>query len=342
MAEEQTNELDQLRSSTLIDNELVKQDAKERTQRRTAKHLTTRKWIGDFPNNVWAVDLIDFHNDKTINRHFSYILVAVDVYSRYAFAVPMKSKNTAAIKHALQETFNQAKQVINHPASQPKPNRIASDEEMGLKALDTWLETNNIIHYIAQGKYGAAIAESFIKTFKEDLAYYVTKEKRNYWINHYQNILHDYNHRIHTALSNKDQEGHLIKQTPFDIYTSQTNYNENDEPHKIKPKDKKEVFHEGDIVRFKYNKSLMPLQKKSLMPNWSKDLFKVNDTSNQPLPYGYRLTRLTRRSQPTGFPQHKQEINNAHKRLFYYHELKKSNMTPEQVNQIHDTPRITF
>lgn len=215
MAEEQTNELDQLRSSTLIDNELVKQDAKERTQRRTAKHLTTRKWIGDFPNNVWAVDLIDFHNDKTINRHFSYILVAVDVYSRYAFAVPMKSKNTAAIKHALQETFNQAKQVINHPASQPKPNRIASDEEMGLKALDTWLETNNIIHYIAQGKYGAAIAESFIKTFKEDLAYYVTKEKRNYWINHYQKVLDDYNHRIHTALSNKDQEGHLIKQTPL-------------------------------------------------------------------------------------------------------------------------------
>ena len=129
---------------------LIKQDARERTQRRTAKHLITRKWIGDFPNNVWAVDLIDFHKDKTINRHFSYILVAVDVYSRYAFTVPMKSKNTAAIKDALEETFKQANEVITHPASEAKPNRIASDEEMGLKALDRWLESKNIIHYIAE------------------------------------------------------------------------------------------------------------------------------------------------------------------------------------------------
>ena len=320
---------------------LIKQDARERTQRRTAKHLTTRKWIGDFPNNVWAVDLIDFHKDKTINRHFSYILVAVDVYSRYAFTVPMKSKNTAAIKDALEETFKQANEVITHPASEAKPNRIASDEEMGLKALDRWLESKNIIHYIAEGKYGAAIAESFIKTFKEDLSYYVTKEKNNYWMNHYKKIVDEYNDRPHTALSKKIND-RIVKQSPFEIYTSERKYDESDEPKKLKPKDKREVFYEGDIVRFKYNKSLMPLQKKSLMPNWSKDLFKVNDTSNQPLPYGYRLTRLTRRSQPRDFLQHKQEINNANKRLFYYHELKKSDMTPEQVNQIVDTPKITF
>lgn len=320
---------------------LIKQDARERTGRQTAKHLTTRKWIGDFPNNVWAVDLIDFHKDKTINRHFSYIFVAVDVYSRYAFTVPMKSKNTEAIKEALEETFKQANDVIPHPASDTKPNRIASDEEMGLKALDGWLENKNIIHYITQGKYGAAIAESFIKTFKEDLSYYVTKEKGNYWINHYKKIVEDYNDRPHNALSKMSGE-HVIKQTPLEIYTSEAKYEESDEPKHLKPKDKQEMFHEGDIVRFKYNKSLMPLQKKSLMPNWSKDLFKVNDTSNQPLPYGYRLTRLTRRPQPRDFPQHKQEINNAHKRLFYYHELKKSDMTPAEVNQIVDRPRITF
>ena len=41
------------------------------------------------------------------NKNYRYLLVAIGVYSRLAFVVPMKNKTTAAVNNAVVEILDQ-------------------------------------------------------------------------------------------------------------------------------------------------------------------------------------------------------------------------------------------
>ena len=53
----------------------------------------------------------------TANKNYKYLLVAIDVYSRLAFVVPMKNKTTEAVNNAVVEILDQ-----------PEPNSITADQ----------------------------------------------------------------------------------------------------------------------------------------------------------------------------------------------------------------------
>ena len=43
-------------------------------------------------NFEWFCDLIDYTKFESTNRHFKYLLVVIDAYSRVAYAEPLKNK----------------------------------------------------------------------------------------------------------------------------------------------------------------------------------------------------------------------------------------------------------
>ena len=51
------------------------------------------------------------------NKNYKYLLVAIDVYSRLAFVVPMKNKTSTSVNAALIETLDQT-----------EPNSITTDQ----------------------------------------------------------------------------------------------------------------------------------------------------------------------------------------------------------------------
>lgn len=297
-------------------------DAKERTARVYPSKQTTRKFYSPFPNHLWCADLIDMRNYGDENNDYKYILVCIDVYSRYVWMKPLKSKSCDEVIRMLKDCLTDAGKLLK---TRVHPNYIATDEEEAFKRI-TYNEFK-IQRIICQGKYGAATAESYIREFKKRLSTYFTQRKNHRWIDVYADILDAYNHRKHT----------VTNRVPIELYTCETESTEKDEPTKLTANDKVQKFQEGDIVRFKYDKSLFKFQKKSLLPSYSKDLFRVKKVSNgPPRPVGYKVKRLTKRSQPMDQQnvKHRQEINNADKRLFYWHELKKSNLTANQVKRL--------
>lgn len=295
-------------------------DAKERTARVYPSKQTTRKFYSPFPNHLWCADLIDMRNYGDENNDYKYILVCIDVYSRYVWMKPLKSKSCDEVIRMLKDCLTDASKLLK---THVHPNYIATDEEEAFKRI-TYNEFK-IQRIICQGKYGAATAESYIREFKKRLSTYFTQRKNHKWIDVYADILDAYNHRKHS----------VTNRIPIQLYTCETESMESDEPH-LTANDKIQKFQEGDIVRFKYDKSLFKFQKKSLLPSYSKDLFRVQKVSNGPRPVGYKVKRLTKRRQPTDQQnvKHRQEINNADKRLFYWHELKKSNLTANQVKRL--------
>ena len=56
-------------------------------------------------DEIWTADLADFHRYARQNKGFKFILVVVDVFSRYAWARPLKTKSGINMVEALQSIF---------------------------------------------------------------------------------------------------------------------------------------------------------------------------------------------------------------------------------------------
>ena len=57
--------------------------------------------------DILQLDLVDMSNLAASNKNYKYLLVAIDVYSRLAFVVPMKNKTTEAVNNAVVEILDQ-------------------------------------------------------------------------------------------------------------------------------------------------------------------------------------------------------------------------------------------
>ena len=79
------------------------------------KKFNKRKVYSQFKDNIWGVDLEDMQSLSKKNKGIKYLLCAIDLYSKYAFVVPLKDKKGISIVNAFDKIIKQSKR---------KPNRI--------------------------------------------------------------------------------------------------------------------------------------------------------------------------------------------------------------------------
>ena len=68
------------------------QDIANEFHKRSYKVKTFRKILSNRINEIFSMDLVEMNDFLDENNGYKYILTCVDVYSRYAWAIPMKSK----------------------------------------------------------------------------------------------------------------------------------------------------------------------------------------------------------------------------------------------------------
>ena len=64
-----------------------------------------RKMYSSFKDNVWCVDLADMQLLSKFNKVFRFLWRVIDIYSKYAWAIPLKDKNGVSIADAFQKTL---------------------------------------------------------------------------------------------------------------------------------------------------------------------------------------------------------------------------------------------
>ena len=67
---------------------------------------------------MWGVDIANMQSLSRKNKGIKYLLCAIDLYSRYAFVIPLKDKKGISIPNAFDKIINQ---------SSRKPNKIWVD-----------------------------------------------------------------------------------------------------------------------------------------------------------------------------------------------------------------------
>ena len=103
------------------------------------------------------------------NQKFRIGLVLIDIFTKYATVIPIKSKQPPNVLAGLMEGINKMSK---------KPRMLYSDEEGSLhsKTISEYLEDENIEIHRTRGH--PAFAERFIKTYKDKLFKRVEADKR--------------------------------------------------------------------------------------------------------------------------------------------------------------------
>ena len=56
------------------------------------EHFKKEKYIQIFKDKIWAADLADMQLISKFNKGFRFLLCLIDIYSKYAWVVPLKDK----------------------------------------------------------------------------------------------------------------------------------------------------------------------------------------------------------------------------------------------------------
>ena len=92
---------------TLDNAESWKQDLASELLKPAKKKFYRRRVYAENVDSIWAVDLLENKRYIKENKQYRYILVVVDVFSKMAWAKPMKKKNAQSAVSAFEEILNE-------------------------------------------------------------------------------------------------------------------------------------------------------------------------------------------------------------------------------------------
>lgn len=172
---------------------LTKQDAFT-LHRQVRKKFPRRSYHVSNFNDLWEADLIDFKYLKKHNDNFTFVLVIVDVFSKYAFVEPLKSKSGDSVCTGFENVLKRSDGRV--------PITLQTDKgrEFVNKKFRKFLETRNIRFREAPSPdVKAACAERLIRTLKTRLWRYFTHKNTLRYVDVLQDIVRAYNNTVHTT-----------------------------------------------------------------------------------------------------------------------------------------------
>ena len=199
---------------------------------------------------------------KQYNDGYRYLLVCIDVFSKYAWIVPIKSKTGPALVEAFKVILSSGR----------KPHKIMTDQgtEFFNKSFQTLLKNEGIELFNTFNETKASIVERVIRTFKTKMWRYFTAKKTMRYLDMLPDLVYSYNHSEHRSIGrqpalvnseNEDEVFHALYHNVLD----------NVQPVKYK-------FKIDDQVRISKIKRKF---EKGYLPNYSKEIFTVSKTVPQ-------------------------------------------------------------
>ena len=78
----------------------------EDLQKTIIRKIEKQKVYSSFRDNIWGVDVADMLLISTFNKKFCFLLCINNIYSKYAWVVPLKDKTRITITNAVQKKFH--------------------------------------------------------------------------------------------------------------------------------------------------------------------------------------------------------------------------------------------
>lgn len=233
------------------------------------------------PKEQLDIDLADMQSLAKDNDGIKYLLVAVDVFSRLAWVVPLKDKSGKEVEKGLSNILDNI-----------SPRKIRSDagSEFKNKWISKLLKSKDIYHHVTMNEVKANYVERFNKTLKTMIYRYLAKHRTRRYIDVLSDLVTSYNATPHKSLNNVAPK-HVNEQNVANLWAHMY----------LKPKKKRK-----------------PLLKKSQKQRKKNTLYKYKigqlvRISHQRRPFqrayneqwSYEVFKIQRRFQMQGIPMYK-------------------------------------
>ena len=127
------------------------------------------------------------------NKGYKYMMNVIDVFSKYAWSIPMKNKTGVT-------TLEAFRKIEKESGRTPKHLWVDKGLEFYNKDVTTWLEKHNIVRYSTYSEHKSAVVERFNRTLKEMMWKRFTAENTRNWIDMLDALLHKYNNKVHSTI----------------------------------------------------------------------------------------------------------------------------------------------
>ena len=218
-------------------------------------------------------DLMDIRNHRTFNDDYAFILTCVDVFSKRAWAIPIKNKTGERVREALSKVLQNSK--FTHV--QTDKGKEFYNERVG-----DLFKYQNITHFSSEDdSIKASLVERFNRTLRGKIHRFMTANRSKRFVHKLQDFVNAYNSTPHSSTG----------ESPINVGP----HNREEINQRLylpwrEASSASETIGVGDYVRMVSYRGTF---KRGYTANWTTELFKVIDKDSQTQPPTFTVEDLS-------------------------------------------------
>ena len=249
------------------------QQLAEELHKPITRKFTKRRVFVKGVDEIWAADLVEMGRFSDWNKGIKYLLMVIDVFSKFGWIEPLQNKKGETVAAAFEKIFKLGRQ----------PRLLWTDKgkEFYDKNVNQLLSRKNIKLYSTENEEKSSVVERFNRTIKQKMWKMFSANNNTVYFDKIDELLKNYNSSFHRSVQMSPVAASDITNTHqvfANLYSDE-----------IYKQVKKPKFRIGDKVRIsKYKRKLFD---KGFTPNWTEEIFVINQILNTK-PVTYRVVDL--------------------------------------------------
>ena len=234
------------------------QQLAEELHKPITRKFTKRRVFVKGVDEIWAADLVELQRFSDWNKGINYLLMVIDVFSKFGWIEPLKNKKGETVANAFEKIFKSGRQ--------PRLLWVDKGKEFYNKNVNQLLSRKNIKLYSTENEEKSSVAERFNRTIKQKMWKMFSANNNTIYADKIDELLKNYNSSWHRSVQMSPIAASDITNTHqvfANLYSDE-----------IYKQVKKPKFRIGDRVRIsKYKRKLFD---KGFTPNWTEEIFVIN------------------------------------------------------------------
>ena len=235
----------------------------------------------------FASDLMDLSQFSDQNDDYKWLIIVMDLYSRYVFIRSMKSKSAMSVLRALKDIFQESKIY-------PKKFETDLGGEYWNKLVGKYLKSVGV-HHFSKGK--ASHVERFIRTFATRLYRFQVKHNTRRYVDVVQDLVKSYNNSVHGTIRTTPHSVFVEDKAPFQAVAAAEDKNKQvqspaaaaeaarllkKKKQREKAREKRSELKIGDLVRLSRDPVTGNKFEKEAHGHWTDEIFIIHALIKKP------------------------------------------------------------
>ncbi|PFX11806.1 putative uncharacterized transposon-derived protein F54H12.3 [Stylophora pistillata] len=237
------------------------------------RNFTKRRVIVNGIDEIWCSDLVEMQKFAKWNKGYRYLLMVLDIFSKYGWIVPLKNKKGESVAAGFKQIFAEGRV--------PKKMWTDKGKEYYNQSVKDLFKAKGVELYSTENEEKSSVCERWNRTIKTKMWKQFTIQNNTVYVDILPKILEKYNNTKHRSIGMTPVEASK-KKNENAVYLKL--YGEHLKGVDVQRGWEKPKFAVGDNVRIsKFKRKLFD---KGYTPNWSEEIFVVDEVQyTQPITY---------------------------------------------------------